>query len=258
MALFRVLPDNIDVWLLELARGVSTRFTLNPANDVLPVWSPDGARIIFSSTRKGGVHDLYIKRADGTTEEEPLLSTPQDKVATGWSPDGQSVLFVMYDPKTQNDIWALPMSGSRQPFALVMTPFEERNPQFSPDGKWIAYQSNESGRFEIYIQPFPGPGARTRVSTDGGAQARWRRDGKELFYIALDRRLMAVPLRLPAAGQNIEVGIHAPLMTTHMPVTPEHLDGQQYIVSPDGQRFLINTIAEEGQSPIKLILNWKP
>jgi hypothetical protein len=140
----------------------------------------------------------------------------------------------------------------------VQTPFEERNAQFSPDGHWIAYQSNESGRFEVYIQPFPGPGARTLISTDAGAQARWRRDGKELFYIALDGRLMAVPLHLPATGENVQVKAPVALLTTHLPLAPEHLDGQQYIVSADGQRFLINTIAEEATSPIKLILNWTP
>ena len=122
-----------------------------------------------------------------------------------WSPDGRFVLYRYNSiqaslPSTSStgwDIWALPLDGDRKPFPVVQTNFEERDGQFSPDGKWIAYQSNESGRFEIYVQPFPGPARKWGpISTNGGAQVRWRRDGKELFYIALDDRLMAVPIQL--------------------------------------------------------------
>jgi serine/threonine protein kinase len=259
LALGRVVAGNPDVWLLELARGVLTRFTTDPTNEVFPIWSPDGMYLVFSSTRKGGVHDLYRKAANGAGSEELLLASPTDKAATDWSPNGRYVLYFTWEPKTQNDIWALPLDGDRKPFSVVQTDFEERNAQFSPDGNWIAYQSNESGRSEIYIQPFPGPGPKTRISTGGGAQARWRRDGKELFYVTLDGRLVAAPIRLPSDSASVEAGASVPLMLTHLAVAPvEIIDGAQYVVSPDGQRFLVNTAAQEATAPpISVILNWK-
>src|SRR5262249_35415929 len=153
---------------------------------------------------------------------------------TDSSPDGRHLLYFTFGLKTQNDVWALPMEGDRKPFPVVQTEFEERNAQFSPDGKWIAYQSNESGRFEIYVQPFPGPGPKTVISTDGGAEARWRGDGKELFYIALDGQLMAVPIQLPKEGSTVEAKTPVPLFRAHVPKPIENIDGPQYVVSPDG------------------------
>ena len=135
--------------------------------------------------------------------------------------------------------------------------FDERQGQFSPDGKWIAYQSNESGRFEIYVQPFPGPEGKSLISTNGGGQVRWRRDGKELFYIALDGRLMAVPVQPASSGQAVDSGTPVPLFATPVGGAPQVR--QQYIVSSDGQRFLMKTVTEEaGPSPITVILNWRP
>ena len=149
------------------------------------------------------------------------------------------------------------MNGDRKPFAVVQTAFEEKDAQFSPDGRWIAYQSTETGQFEIYLQQFPGPGGRQRISTAGGAQVRWRRDGRELFYIALDGRLMAVPVQFASNGQSVEVGAPTPLFATHVGGAVHGTDRQQYMISPDGQRFLMNTITEEAASPITVILNWK-
>jgi len=150
------------------------------------------------------------------------------------------------------------MNGEGKPFLVVRTDYDERDGQFSPDGKWIAYESDESGRFEIYIQPFPGPGAKLPVSTNGGAQVRWSRDGKELFFIGLDERMMAVPIKLPSAGQAIEVGTPVALFPTRVAGGAVNVQRQQYVVSPDGQRFLINTVREEpGASRITVILNLK-
>jgi dipeptidyl aminopeptidase/acylaminoacyl peptidase len=202
----------------------------------------------------------FLKSAvHGAGIEEPLWATSADKFATDWSPNGRYLLYFTYDSMTQTDIWALPLEGDRKPFPVVQTEFEERNGQFSPDGNWIAYQSNESGRSEIYIQPFPGPGQKTRISTNGGAQVRWRRDGKELFYVTLDGRLIAVPIRLPTGGPTVQAGASVPLVLTHLAVAPvEIMDGPQYVVSPDGQRFLVNTAAQETNAPpLSLILNWK-
>src|SRR5262249_36739050 len=159
--------------------------------------------IVFHSNRKGA-HDLYTKPATGPGSEELLLTSAQDKRPLDWSPDGRFLLYADTGPKGGVDILALPMDGDPKPFPVVQTNFDEDLAQFSPDGKWIAYQANESGRYEIYIQPFPDPGSHTQVSTNGGAQARWRSDGKELFYIALDGRLMAVPIRIASSSQTIE------------------------------------------------------
>jgi hypothetical protein len=152
------------------------------------------------------------------------------------------------------------MTGDRKPFAIVGSAFEERDGQFSPDGKWIAYRSNESGRFEVYVQAFPLPKDKWQVSTSGGSQPRWRRDGKEIFYIGLDGKLMAAPIQLDSERQSVDVGTVAALFPTR--IVGGALPGQrrhQYEVSADGQRFLINTAVDESApSPITLILNWKP
>ncbi len=283
VALQQQINNNFDVWLLDLARNVISRFTFDAAVDSNPVWSPDSRQVAFQSNRKGAF-DLYIKPAIGPGSEELLLASGQDKRTLDWSPDGRFLLYADLDPKTGSDIWAVPMSGAnasparsasaiarsgkeersnqeangdRKPFPVVHTNYDEDLAQFSPDGKWIAYQSNESGRYEIYIQPFPGPGGQTLVSTNSGAQVRWRRDGKELFYIALDGRLMAVPIRIASNSQTIEAGSPVPLFATHVGPALSYPFNQQYDVSPDGQRFLMNTIIDEAPSPITVILNWK-
>ena len=284
VALTRTVNGNNDIWLLELARGVLSRFTFDPANEQRPIWSPDGARIMFNSSRKG-VFDLYVKSASGTGNEELILATPEAKTPLDWSRDGRYLLYRSNGPKTAYDIWALPMSGAgeaqgrqaaavnnaspagrsqqgnsgdRKPIPLLRTNFDEREAEFSPDGKWIAYQSNESGRFEIYIQPFPGLGRKWQISTNGGAQVRWRPDGKELFYVGLDDRLMAFPIRFSSDGQSIESGTPIPLFVTHIGGALPGTNRQQYMVSRDGERFLMNVLTTQADTaPISLILNWK-
>ena len=159
------------------------------------------------------------------------------------------------NPRTGWDVWVLPLAGDRKPVPVANTNFDEREGQFSPDVRWIAYQSNESGRGEIYVQPFPGPGAKLQVSTNGGSQVRWRRDGKELFYIAPDNKLMAVPITVAPNGQTLEPGTPVELFPTQIASNPA--GRQQYAVSSDGQRFLI-LVEPEGAtaSPITVILNW--
>jgi hypothetical protein len=144
-----------------------------------------------------------------------------------------------------------------KPFPVVRTNADARDGQFSPDGKWIAFQSDESGRFEVYVQPFPGPGGKILISTNGGAQVRWRRDGKELFYIALDNQLMAVPLEF-SKDQSLDAGAPVSLFLTHVGGAIEPTWLQHWTVSPDGQRFLMNNVREEAPSPITVILDWKP
>jgi Tol biopolymer transport system component len=256
-SLFNV--SNTGVWLLDVTRGVLTRFTADAGLDFFPLWSPDGTSVVFMSSNANGAGDLYRKSLTGTGDPELLLATPESKLPSDWSPDGQFVLYrsLGLGVGTSHDLWALPMTGDRKPFPVVQTPFNERDGQFSPDGKWIAYQSDESGRFEIYVQPFPGPGRKERLSTNGGAQVRWRHDGRELFYIALDGRLMAVPIQLASNGQSVQAGAPVPLFATHVGGALQGVNRQQYAVSPDGQRFLMNTITEDATGPITVILNWK-
>ena len=169
------------------SRRAWDRITFDPGDDICPLWSPDGTSIVFGSVRKTrrATVDLYRNLLSGPPgSEELLLSTSQPKFPMDWSADGRFLLYDSLDPKRGFDIWALPLEGDRKPFAVVQTDFNERLAQFSPDGKWIAYQSDKTGRFEIYVRPFPGPGGDSRVSIDGGAQVRWNPNGKELFYIA--------------------------------------------------------------------------
>jgi Tol biopolymer transport system component len=258
MAVSRLDGKN-NIWLLEIARGVITPFTADPVGAQTPLWSPDGRYVVFSSARTGIV-ELYKRLVTGGRDDEPvLLNYPNNKVATDWSSDGEFLLYRSNDPKTSYDIWALPMrTQDPTPIEVVRTEFGERDAQFSPDAKWIAYESNRSGRSEIYVRPFRHPGPEQQISVNGGAQVRWNRDGKELFYIALDGRLMTVPVRLDPDGQTIEARAPVRLFMTRMgdPVQTTHK--QQYVVSPDGQQFLMSTVLDEGDSLISVILNWHP
>lgn len=256
VAFSRTVNGNQDIWLLDLESGATTRFTFDPGLDFVPLWSPDGSRIVFSSNRSG-VFDLYEKAATGAGATKPLLATPENKFAVDWSADGKFLLYVSNAPDTGYDLWTLSL-GSEQahPKPFVRTPFEERDGQFSPDGRWIAYQSNESGRLEVYVQPFPGPGGRWQVSTEGGAQVRWRGDGKELYYLALDGRLMAVPVGV-ISGPAIEASPPVSLFTPRLGRGVQTSNRQQYIVSADGQEFLMNALVDDAtRAPMRVILNW--
>jgi Tol biopolymer transport system component len=252
------VDGNVDVWVLDAKRGVFSRLTSDAADDVAPVWSPDGDRVAFSSNRKG-THNLYQKSASAGGNEELLLSTPEEKSVSDWSADGRFIVFDSHDSKRSTDIWALPVDRKGRPFPIAQTNFDEYRAQFSPDGKWIAFQSDESGRDEIYVQPFPGPGSKWPISTSGGTQVRWRRDGKELFYVALDGRLMAVPFSAMLKIQVAEVGVPVPLFAPPLGGAIQQADFRhQYMVSPDGQRFLVATVGEPANSPISVIVNWNP
>jgi hypothetical protein len=258
VAVMRSPNSNTDIWLLDTARGIPTRFAFDAAIDAQPIWSPDGTRVVFSSNREG-IFNLYSKLASNVAAEDLLLATDQVITANDWSPDGRFVLFRSADPKNGYDLWVLPMFGEKKPIPFLATAFDERDGQFSPDGARVAYQSNESGRFEIYVQPFPGPGEKFQVSTGGGAQVRWRSDGKEIFFISLDGKLMAAPVKLMPNNGSIEFGTPQPLFMTR--VAGGALPGlfiQQYSASADGQRFLINVSEGTSLAPINVIYNWKP
>jgi Tol biopolymer transport system component len=237
-----------DIWVLDLLRGVTSRLTFDPAIDNLPIWSPDGQRILFPSNRKGSF-DLYIKAASGAGQEEPLIKmgTPTGW-ATDWSRDGRFILYQIPGAKTGQDLWIAPQFGDRKPFPYLQTQFNEQAGAFSPDGRWIAYVSDESCRNEIYVQAFPLSGEKHEISSGGGSEPYWRKDGTELFYLAADRNLMAIPVKL---GTTITPG-------TPKALFPVPLSEQQhsYAVTGDGQRFLVSRLAGE-MPPITVVLNWE-
>ena len=240
-----------DIWLFDLSRGVPTRFTTDSAADSFPTWSPDGNQIVFASTREG-VFNLYLKKANGLENEQPLLKSDETKVPDDWSHDGKFIIYESRNPKTKLDLWLLPMSGPRDPISFLKTDFNEQQARFSPDGKWVAYTSDISGKPEVYVQTFPASGGPVRVSTNGGAQPLWRGDGNELFYIATDRRLMAVEVKLGAA---FEAKTPQPLFLTRVLTITEFRS--HYAVTRDGQRFLVNSLIEETfTNPITLVVNW--
>jgi len=198
---------------------------------------------VFSTLRKG-VLDLYERPADETESETPLMESREGKVAHDWSMDGRYILYQSSNPQTSDDIWAMPLFGDRKPEPVVRTASLECCPRFSPDAHMVAYQSWETGRSEIYIQPFMGTAGKQRISSEGGVSVRWRADGRELFYRALDGRLMAVAIQQD--GGAIRAGAPAPLFRA--PAV--------YLPSPDGQRFLVNVVTEPA-APITILLNWK-
>jgi Tol biopolymer transport system component len=256
--MYRTADGNSDIWLMELERGVRELFTMDSAGEVNPVWSPDRLRIAFSSNRDGA-YDLYVKAISGP-ETELLLKTADPKSASSWSWDGRYLLYRSANPDSGYDILALPFDDAGKPgkpFPIVQTKAEEREAEFSPNGKWIAYQSNASGRSEVYVQPFPADQAfiSLPVSTNGGAQVRWG-SNSELFYIALDGQLMSVPIRYSADGREIHPETPTALFPTRVGGAVHSNDRQQYVVSMDGKRFLMNTLTETS-SPISVILNWK-
>jgi Tol biopolymer transport system component len=254
IALDRTVGGNRDVWLMDLAGDGLTRFTFDAALDGFPVWSPDGARIVFESKRKGGSWDLWIKASSGAATEELLLETPNDEWPYDWSSDGRFLLYRVTDPTTGPDVWALPMTGAdRKPVLVANTAGAENAAQFSPDGRLVAYETNESGRFEIVVQTFPEPGGKWQLSTAGGRQPRWRADGKELYFITPDLTMMAVTVAF--SGTTLERGKTLALFPTKIAGS---VDKAQYAVARDG-RFLVNQ-AREGTAvaPITLIQNWNP
>jgi eukaryotic-like serine/threonine-protein kinase len=236
------------IWLYDITRGRRTRFTFDPADELESIWSPDSGQIVFNSRRKGHL-DLYQKASSGAGTEEVLLEDDLDKYPVSWSPDGRFILYV--SSGTNNSLFALPLSGDRKPFPFLKAQFNGVSAQFSPDGRWVAYQSNESGRAEVYVAPFPGPGGKWLISTAGGSLPRWRHDGTEIFYLDLDNNLMAAAVNEKEG--SFDVGGVKPLFGTHAAQGGRY----RYDVSADGQRFLINTVPEQTASaPITVVLNW--
>jgi Tol biopolymer transport system component/predicted Ser/Thr protein kinase len=245
--------QTVAIWLVGKDRAAGSRFTFG-RQAALPVWSPDGSRIVFSSVHSsGGAQDLYSKPTSGPGGEELLLRSDTNKRATSWSRDGRWILFGNTDAKTRSDLWLKPLGGDRKPIPFLQTDANEAWGRFSPDAKWVAYQSDESGRLEIYVRPFspaqPQNARQWQISQEGGRFPRWQGDGKELFYLAADRKIMAVEVRGEA---TFEAGTPQPLFQTRA-----FTGFPSFAVTADGKRFLvINNVVEPGASTAGVILNF--
>lgn len=244
-----------DIWLVDLARNTPSRFTFDPGNDTAPVWSPDRSYIVFASNRTG-VSALYKRPANGTGNDEQLFKSTEPAGPHDWSPDGKFLLYGVLSPTTAADLWILPFTGEQKPVPYIQTQFNEAQAQFSPDGRWVAYASNESGVFQVYVQTFPTSGGKWQVSTNGGAQPQWRQDGKELFFLGPDRKLMLV--KVDGTGPTFIAAVPQPLFDTRTsPIFPGGFSASYYAVSGDGQRFIVNTlVGDSAATPLTVVLNW--
>jgi eukaryotic-like serine/threonine-protein kinase len=243
---------NRDIWTFDLRRGVKTRLSFG-AVDAAPVWSPDGSQIAFSTlSGSTGPSNILQKRSNGEGQDETLYAAQSSSISTDWSPDGR---FILLDNNfwTLSEVDVLPLAGDRKPYPFAQSQFPQRSGHFSPDGRWVACTSRESGREEVYVAPFPGPGGKWQVSSSGGRMPRWRRDGRELYFFAEDDTLMAAEVE--ASQQKFEVKNVRPLF--HVNLAPESRERSgSFDVTADGSRFIINTSSDEAQSPITLVLNW--
>lgn len=243
-----------DIWVYEVSRGVGRRLTGGGSlADFSPVWSSDGREIAFNSNRKGP-WDIFLRPLDGEAETL-LLESRASKNLTDWSADGRFLMYRIAEHGSRGDLWFLPLEGSRKPVPFLRSEFEETQARFSPDGKWVAYNSNESGRGEIYVVSFPDGRGKRRISTAGGSQPSWRGDGRELYYLAADAKLMAVT----AGAEAGSFGEPKPLFATRLKrgrgIAADVLF--KYEPSADGRRFLMNVdVAGDASAPLHLVVNW--
>ena len=251
----RAVQGNRDIWLWDSRSATRTRLTFDAATEAGAVWSPDGRRIAFTSNRTGAFN-LYLKPSDGSGTDARFGPPVHNKAPTGFSRDGRWLLYYEIHPTTGRDVWALDMEATDSPPRPVAnTPADESQAQFSPDGRWVAYQTNASGRFEVVVQPFDDAGGKWQVSTAGGVSPRWRADGRELYFLAPDATMMAVPVT--AAGASFTAGTPMALFPSRIFEGGTSRTVPQYAVARDG-RFLINQMVADAAAPITLILNWNP
>ena len=244
------VTGSIDIWALDLATSRPSRLTFNPATDFYPVCSSSGEDVVFASLREGPPNLFRVSLA-APGSERSVLRSPVPKIATDWSRDGKLLVYTSINPKTHADIEVVPLAGG-PPRVVIATEAEETTARLSHDGRWIAYNSNESGGSEVYVQPFPTTGVKWQMSKGGGQQPQWRRDGAELFYITPEGKLTAVVVK---TGSDFVLGESRVLMNTRITGWQRSNFGMGYAVSADGQRFLINT-ASDAVLPVTLVLNW--
>jgi Tol biopolymer transport system component len=252
--------SNYDVWISEVARGSLSRLTSHPQEDFAPIWTPDGKQVTFSSEMAGEFPTLWWRPADGSRPQELLLEREVGtaRIPTSWSPDGQTLAFTdLLDSGTgSSDIWMLPLEGEGKPWAFLATEFDESGAMFSPDGRLLAYMSNETGRDEVYVQPFSvtGPRWKRQVSVGGGAEPVWAPDSRDLYYRNGDK-MMAVAIE---TERELSVGTPRTLFEGRfLPVPSGDVPGSSYDISPDGQSFLMIKREQDLVLPqINVVLNW--
>jgi Tol biopolymer transport system component len=260
----RVAQGKTDIWLQDGARA--SRVTFGSESSLSPVWSPDGSRLAFQSGTGTSYAGFYQKLANGAQAKEPLLPSDKIQFPSSWSADGRYLLYFGIDPGPSVDLLVLPTTGDRKPFSFLKSPSLKAWGQFSPDGRWVAYHSNESGPFEVYVRRFIAPGdssinqsaqaGQWQVSTAGGAFPTWRADGKELFYIDPAGMMMAAPIT--DTGSTVEPGTPVALFKSNISGGGvDNAQGRQYDVARDG-RFMINRVLDTAVAPITLIQNWNP
>jgi len=250
---------NFQLWTYDIFRPKETRLTFGPNRSRTPVWSPDGTAVAFSINTKGP-YDLYERRTDSTGSEALLVESEVSKYPTDWSADGRLIAYCSGGPKQKSSIWMLPRAGDRKPYTFLQGDHNVGEARFSPDGRWLLYTSDESGRAEVYVTPFPAASSKWQVSTAGGASPKWRRDGGEIFYLAADSRLMAAEVE--AGGDIFQVKAVRPLFQVFLRTGPSRFElnttSEQigYDSSPDGQWFVVNSPPEGSPPPITLITSW--
>jgi Tol biopolymer transport system component len=243
-----------DVWIMDPARGTNSRLTFGTSSSFNPVWSPDGKRIAYGRSAENAAA-IYVRDAAGAGPEEMILRTQATVWPFDWSPDGNLILYGGSTASGKRELWVVPVRGDHQPRLYLPGEVNQTHAQFSPDGRFVAYDSAETGRSEIYVQQYPAAGGKWQISAQGGVQPRWRRDGKELFYIALDQQLMAVDVQTGPVFSN---GLPRALFNTRL-MGGSGGTSFRYAVSPDGRRFLVNALSGEGlgSEPITVVLNWR-
>jgi Tol biopolymer transport system component len=261
---FRVAPDDRrvvvdlasdrvvgrDVWVLNPG-AAPTRITFGGSDDWWPFWSPDGQRVAFMSYRNG-VADFYVKTVNGSASEEPLVISDAQKAAGDWSRDGRFVTYWVDTAESRGDIWVSPVHHGQPPIAVARTAANERRPRFSPDGRYVAYDSDESGRGEVYVQPFPPTGGKWQVSIGGGTEASWNRSGRELYYVDLNGGLNAVAVTI--AHDSLSVGRAERLFDVGRRGGAG--GSSRYEPASDGRRFLVRQVLDAAPQPIRVMLNW--
>jgi eukaryotic-like serine/threonine-protein kinase len=250
-----------DLWLRDLGRATEMRFTSDTSNKFAPIWSPKGDSLVFASDRKG-FFNLFQQAANGSGQDEVFLTNGKNRFSTQWSRDGRFIVYEEFDPKTKEDLSVLPTEGpekERNPVPYLQTEFNEGLGQLSPDSHWMAYTSDQSGKPEVYVRPFPRAEGQWTISVAGGEQPRWRGDGKELFFEAADGKMMAVPVKaVPGPKPTFEAGVPVALFDAHMAST-SGIGLFEYDVTADGKRFLINATGGPGaaSSPtLTVVVNW--
>ncbi len=246
------LTRNADVWVNDMTRGASTRLTFNSFIEINPIWSPGGDSVVYQSNRNG-FYDLYIKSANGAGEDRPLVTSARNKAAAEWSPDGRYFGYTSTgDPKTKSDIWLLPMTGDRTPIPFLHTEFNELSPTFSPDGRWVVYQTDETGKSEIYARLTDGTGGKYKITTDGGRRPLWRSDKRKLYFTSMDKKLQIAYLNVTPTSISVDS------ITTRWDLDARNIAGNVLSdVSADGKQFIFPvTDSKLSAPPITLVQNW--